>query len=397
MNGNNNTGNLQQSHGPPQQQQQQQQQMFNQTPQMGFQQAPPPGMQGRGNNAQTPLQQQQQQQRFNMSQQQMMAAQQQQQQQQQLQQQNAMAAAAAAAAASGRPVPQRNPNYNGSPNPGQTLPLNNNNNNSNKTGIYNPNALATGMPSSNLQPTSSAGNSRGHTPRMVNQPQPFIPHQQNQPPLPPQQQQQPTPQLPPQGQTPQQVQMGYPKKVNNGNLVANQSLKSGPMGGPVPMGGPQQARIPPNSSFQQSPQTQFAMPPNSNGPINPQQQQQQQQQHGPNQNPQPTVSGRSPIQRQMIIATTTATGGKGDTNNSVQEQVQQEINTRIIKRNLGNAAIIRVLDLIEFISNQHYENLSNIEFWTKITPANFLPTAILKFNTTNITGGNGNKSLNDIT
>ena len=27
----------------------------------------------------------------------------------------------------------------------------------------------------------------------------------------------------------------------------------------------------------------------------------------------------------------------------------------------------------------------------------FLPTAILKFNTTNITGGNGNKSLNDIT
>ena len=69
--------------------------------------------------------------------------------------------------------------------------------------------------------------------------------------------------------------------------------------GPVPMGGPQQARIPPNSSFQQSPQTQFAMPPNSNGPINP-----QQQQHGPNQNPQPTVSGRSPIQRQMIIATT---------------------------------------------------------------------------------------------
>ena len=103
--------------------------------------------------------------------------------------------------------------------------------------MYNPNALATGMPSSNLQPTSSAGNSRGHTPRMVNQPQPFIPHQQNQPPLPPpqqqqqqQQQQQPTPQLPPQGQTPQQVQMGYPKKVNNGNLVANQSLKSGPMG-----------------------------------------------------------------------------------------------------------------------------------------------------------------------
>ena len=137
--------------------------------------------------------------------------------------------------------------------------------------------------------------------------------------------------------------MGYPKKVNNGNLVANQSLKSGPMGDQYLW----RTTTSKNSSefiLPKSPQTQFAMPPNSNGPINPQQQ--QQQQHGPNQNPQPTVSGRSPIQRQMIIATTTATGGKGDTNNSVQEQVQQEINTRIIKRNLGNAAIIRVLDLM---------------------------------------------------
>ena len=152
-----------------------------------------------------------------MSQQQMMAPQQQQ------QQQNAMKAAAAAAAASDVQYLKEIQIIMEVPNPGQTLPLNNNNNNSNnnnnKTGMYNPNALATGMPSSNLQPTSSAGNSRGHTPRMVNQPQPFIPHQQNQPPLPPpqqqqqqQQQQQPTPQLPPQVKHHNKYKWDIPRK-----------------------------------------------------------------------------------------------------------------------------------------------------------------------------------------
>ncbi|KAL6449967.1 MFG1 Morphogenetic regulator of filamentous growth protein 1 [Candida maltosa Xu316] len=137
------------------------------------------------------------------------------------------------------------------------------------------------------------------------------------------------------------------------------------------------------------------MPPNSMNPNRqvqgppPPPSQQQQQQH-------PSVSGRSPIQRQMV-----ASGGQPqDAPATIPDQFQQEINTRIIKRNLGNAAIIRILDLIDFISNQQYENLSSIEFWTKITPANFLPSAILKFNTINTSGsntGSNNLSIHDIT
>ena len=400
MNGNNNSGNQQQQQQqqPPPPPPGQQQQMFNQTPQMQYLRGPQPGQQVRNNSVPPPpqqqqqmgqqqMQQQQQQQRFNMNMPQQMSQQQMMTAQQQLQQQ------AALAAASGRPVPSKPGNFNGTPTNDQPLQLsgtngvgNNangigNNNNNSKTVSYNPNGLMSSLPSATLQP-QSASTSRVQTPHMGNQPPPFIPQQMQPQQMQPQQgpnQQHPGP-LPP-----NQQQML--KKGNSSNTSVTGTPKTAAMG-PIPGPGAQQQQHP---SFPASSVQQFGMPPNaanSNAapqtPFGPQPQPQQR----PGQHP--TVSGRSPILRQILPA-----NGPQDFNNSISEQFQQEINTRIIKRNLGNAAIIRILDLIDFISNQLYENLSNIDFWTRITPANFLPSAILKFNF--LGNGSSGTSLHDLT
>ncbi|RCK67084.1 Morphogenetic regulator of filamentous growth protein 1 [Candida viswanathii] len=409
MNGNNSSGSQQQQQQLQQQQQQPpppppgQQQMFNQTPQMQYLQGPQPGPGVRNSSVPPPQQQQQmgqpqmQQQRFNMnmpqqmSQQQMMAA------QQQLQQQQAALAAAAAAAASGRPVPQKNATFNGTPTNGQPLQLggntgattntnaNNNTNNANsKTVSYNPNGLMSGLPSANLQP-QSASTSRVHTPHMGHQPQPFVSQQLQMQPQQMQPQQGPNhqPGQPLSGPPPpNQLQML--KKGNSGNSSVNATPKNGGMGtAPGGLGALQQ-----HPAFPQATAQQFGVPPNSansnlqlQAPFGPQPQ--------PQQGQHPTVSGRSPILRQTLHA-----NGPQDMNNSV-EQYQQEINTRIIKRNLGNAAIVRILDLIDFVSSQLYENLSNIEFWTRTIPGNFLPSAILKFNF--LGNSSTGASLHDIT
>lgn len=63
-----------------------------------------------------------------------------------------------------------------------------------------------------------------------------------------------------------------------------------------------------------------------------------------------------------------------------QELFQQDMNAKIYKRNLGNAGLIRVLDLIDQISNESTENLSNIEYWQRVVQVFFLPSSIFKFN-----------------
>lgn len=400
MNGNNNSGNQQQQPPPPPPGQQQ---MFNQTPQMQYLQGPQPGPQVRNSSVSPPpppppqqqmgQPQMQQQQRFNMnmpqqmSQQQMMAAQQQLQQQQQQQQQAAMAAA------SGRAMPSKNAAFNGAPTNGQSVQLSgtngvatnsnggNNNNNNSKTVSYNPNGLMSSLPSANLQ-SQSASTSRVHTPHMGNQPQPFIPQQMQPQQIQPQQGPNQQHSGPP---APNQQQML--KKGNAGNTSVAATPKNGTIGSAL---GP--ASLQQYPSFAQSSGQLFGMPPNTannNQPLQTQfgpQTQQQQQQQGQH----PTISGRSPILRQTLPA-----NGSQEVNNAISEQFQQEINTRIIKRNLENAAIIRILDLIDFISNQLYENLSNIDFWTRITPANFLPSAILKFNF--LGNGSSGTSLHEVT
>jgi len=79
------------------------------------------------------------------------------------------------------------------------------------------------------------------------------------------------------------------------------------------------------------------------------------------------------------------------------EQMQQEFNARVIKRNLGNAATMRVLDLIDFLSNEAHDNLQNVEFWQRITPAYFLPNSTLRFNFSKSITNESDKSLNEVT
>ncbi|CUM67208.1 uncharacterized protein PRCAT00004901001 [Priceomyces carsonii] len=64
-----------------------------------------------------------------------------------------------------------------------------------------------------------------------------------------------------------------------------------------------------------------------------------------------------------------------------QGQLQNELNSKIFKRNLGNAAAMRILELVDYISQESIENLSNIDYWTRIIKLHTLPTFIFRFMT----------------
>lgn len=82
--------------------------------------------------------------------------------------------------------------------------------------------------------------------------------------------------------------------------------------------------------------------------------------------------GQSPLYKPMTIAT--------NPTSREQELFQQEINAKLYKRNFGNAGMVRLLDLIDQISNESIENLSNIEYWQLIIQLFFLPNSIFNFN-----------------
>lgn len=63
------------------------------------------------------------------------------------------------------------------------------------------------------------------------------------------------------------------------------------------------------------------------------------------------------------------------------DQFQNELNAKIFKRNLGNAGAIRILDLIDQVSSDDIEFLSNIDYWQRIVQIYFIPTSILRFTT----------------
>ncbi|KAI5968157.1 hypothetical protein KGF57_000240 [Candida theae] len=79
------------------------------------------------------------------------------------------------------------------------------------------------------------------------------------------------------------------------------------------------------------------------------------------------------------------------------DQMQQEFNTRIIKRNLGNAATMRVLDLIDFLSNEAHDNLRSVEFWQRITPVYFLPNSTIRLSFAKFITSQSDKSLSEVT
>ncbi|KAI5965131.1 uncharacterized protein KGF55_001351 [Candida pseudojiufengensis] len=360
----------------------QQQQIFNQTPQTQYQQ-PPSSADKRNFTANSFNQQQQQQQQFQspvnnqvQSQQTKLKSEKQNSKKPIMTPSQSFSQQPQPLQNSTRPGLQRNANFSGSPISSQSIQTNgqqaiNNNNNGNSLQKSNNN-------NNQNQPHSSNNNSQGHTPIIGNQ----------QPPKPPQPQQQIPPQAQGQVIPPQQQQQQQPQQLQQPNRM-NQS----------PM-------------YQQQPPPQFnnfGIPPGVNlANLSPaqrqmlmqqqmQQQQQQQQQQQPLHSQQPFQQQFHPQQqmpKQQIPPSQQQQQGimqqqqqipqsKPNNINSLNSNEiiqQQELNTRIIKRNLGNAASMRVLDLIDFITNENFENLKHIEFWQRIIPAYFIPNAILKLN-----------------
>lgn len=58
---------------------------------------------------------------------------------------------------------------------------------------------------------------------------------------------------------------------------------------------------------------------------------------------------------------------------------QNEINAKIFKRNLGNAGVMRILDLIDIVSNESAEKLTTLDFWTRFVLSYFAPNAVMRF------------------
>ncbi|CAI5758053.1 unnamed protein product [Candida verbasci] len=180
-------------------------------------------------------------------------------------------------------------------------------------------------PNSMMQGLNSANiptglNSQTQTPSMPNQPQPFM-------------------------RTNVQPQQPQQKKIVNGANIPNLQPNN-----------TTQAFDSPQQAFQNQPKSTMTPIQKETIPAtvtNPQQQQQQQQ----------DINSRNV--------------------NIENEQLQHELNTRIIKRNLGNAAAMRILDLVDYVSNERYESLSQLSFWQRVVSAYFLPNAVIKFNTIN--------------
>lgn len=66
-------------------------------------------------------------------------------------------------------------------------------------------------------------------------------------------------------------------------------------------------------------------------------------------------------------------------NNSANLSAQNEMNAKIFKRNLGNAGVMRILDLIDMVSNESLEKLSTLEFWIRLFQSYFAPNAVMRF------------------
>lgn len=127
-----------------------------------------------------------------------------------------------------------------------------------------------------------------------------------------------------------------------------------------------------------------------------QQQQQQMQQMQQMQQVQQLQMQQSntPMAPQMITATSksspnkqgpeqtasaTAANAKAALANTASVQASQiEANLKIFKRNLGNAAISRVLDLIDMIVNEQPEHLATYEYWQNICQTYAMPNAAMR-------------------
>ncbi|KAI5970596.1 hypothetical protein CANMA_000337 [Candida margitis] len=240
-----------------------------------------------------------------------------------------------------RPGLQRNTNYNGSTASLQSVPMNAQN--------LQPNgAILNGMPvpatrtvSQQVPPaqTSSGSNSQGHTPAMGNTSSPVINQSNNQ---------KASGKDAASSRTLNQQQGNQAKvKQTPGGIMFQQPGPQAPFQPQFNSGGGDG-----NSAFVSASQRQFPQ-------------------------------GQGQQQQQPVLTST--------------EQMQQEFNARIIKRNLGNAATMRVLDLIDFLSNEAHDNLRSVEFWQRITPAYFLPNSTLRLNFSKSITSEFDRTLSEVT
>lgn len=210
--------------------------------------------------------------------------------------------------------------------------------------------------------TGSDHNSQGHTPQLRHQAQPFTMM------LNPQQQQ-------PQQQTPMQMHPQIGQKMNGSVSNPQPPTRSGliPNGGPIMLKklGPKgetpvlvASNGPTNGSGGNTPGVLSAGPPSggsggAGGSTS-----------GPSSGPpsgNPSIGGGAAPGQVIKFPE--------------QEQLQNDINARLIKRNLGNSGVIRILDIIEQISNESLENLTSLEYWQHVVLAFFLPSSVVRFTT----------------
>lgn len=60
------------------------------------------------------------------------------------------------------------------------------------------------------------------------------------------------------------------------------------------------------------------------------------------------------------------------------EYYQNEMNAKIFKRNLGNAAAVRLLDIVEQVSNEPKDNLLSLAYWQRFIQLYFTPSSDFK-------------------
>lgn len=68
------------------------------------------------------------------------------------------------------------------------------------------------------------------------------------------------------------------------------------------------------------------------------------------------------------------------------QAAQAEVHNKIVRRNLGNAGVVRLLDLIDLVLNEPIETLQTIEFWSRLVSAYFVPTGLIRLTTSTSAG-----------
>jgi hypothetical protein len=60
------------------------------------------------------------------------------------------------------------------------------------------------------------------------------------------------------------------------------------------------------------------------------------------------------------------------------QAAQADLNAKIFRRHLGNAAAVRLLDLVEFVLNEPIAHLATPGFWLQVVQTHMAPTAVVR-------------------